>query len=33
MAAVVELADVSVVRGGSRLLDNVAWPSRRTSAG
>lgn len=25
MAAVVELADVSVVRGASRLLDNVSW--------
>jgi iron complex transport system ATP-binding protein len=25
MAAVIELADVSVVRGASRLLDNVSW--------
>ncbi len=25
MAAVIELAEVSVVRGTSRLLDNVSW--------
>ena len=33
MAAVVELADVSVVRGDNRLLDNVTGRSRTTSAG
>ncbi len=33
MAAVIELADVSVVRGSSRLLDNVSWRSRPMNAG